>query len=88
MPLAAEHSRVPCFLQENRARGVERQGILQRHQPTLEGVEPADAFKSGKVDRMLQDLENAFRHLAQAFISSLLAKAFMQRARAGSTVVG
>ena len=61
---------------------------IQRHQPTLEGVEPADSFKSGKVDRMLQDLENAFRHLAHDLVSSLLAKAFMQRARTGSTVVG
>lgn len=61
---------------------------IQRHQSTFEGVQPADPFKAGKVDRMLQDLEDAFRHLAQAFISSLWAKAFMQRARTGSTVVG
>lgn len=55
--LAAAHSRVPCFLQESRDRGAERQGIPQRHQPTLEGVEPTDPFKAGKVDRMLQDFE-------------------------------
>lgn len=61
---------------------------IARHQPTLEGVEPADSLKSGKVDRMLQGLENAFRHLAHDLVSSLLAKAFMQRARTGSTVVG